>query len=212
MPSLSHKRGTRAQIDAAASANALRTGEVYLITDEARLTVGTSTNAHEPAAKQSDAGGGGADPWVWTTLAADVANSTTTLAAVTGLSFTAAANTYFGTTEGVSGGRAIGCADGQDAVEGPSGVWYSFVGTGAQFSFSTCSESTVFATNIAVFTGACFNLECVSGESSPCGQQGVVSFPTTEGEDYFIRITGANATEFGNFVLGVSVRSVSFGW
>ena len=95
MPSLSHKRGTRAQIDAAASANALRTGEVYLITDEARLTVGTSTNAHEPAAKQSDAGGGGADPWVWTTLAADVANSTTTLAAVTGLSFTAAANTSY---------------------------------------------------------------------------------------------------------------------
>lgn len=142
------------------------------------------------------------------TLSSDSSNT----ACASALAITPAANTYFGTTEGVSGGRAIGCADGQDAVEGPSGVWYSFVGTGAQFSFSTCSESTVFATNIAVFTGACFNLECVSGESSPCGQQGVVSFPTTEGEDYFIRITGANATEFGNFVLGVSVRSVSFGW
>ena len=52
----------------------------------------------------------------------------------------------------------------------------------------------------------------MSVESSACGQQGVVSFPTTEGEDYFIRITGSDATEFGNFVLGVSVRSVSFGW
>jgi hypothetical protein len=58
MPSLAHKRGTRAQIDAAASANALRTGEVYLITDESRLTVGTAVNAHVPAAKQSEVGGG----------------------------------------------------------------------------------------------------------------------------------------------------------
>lgn len=94
MPSLSHKRGTRAQIDAAAVANQLRTGEVYLITDEARLTVGTAINAHEPAAKQSEAGGG-SDPWVWQKLAADAANSTTTLAAATGLSFTATANTSY---------------------------------------------------------------------------------------------------------------------
>jgi hypothetical protein len=95
MPSLAHKRGTRAQIDAAASANALRNGEVYLITDEARLTVGTAANAHTPLAKQSEAGGGGSDPWSWTKLAADVSNSTTTLAPVTGLSFTATANTTY---------------------------------------------------------------------------------------------------------------------
>jgi hypothetical protein len=93
VPSLSHKRGTRAQIDAAAGANALNTGEVYLITDEARLTVGTAANAHQPAAKQGE--GGGSDPWTWTKLAADVANSTVTLAPVTGLSFAAAANTSY---------------------------------------------------------------------------------------------------------------------
>jgi hypothetical protein len=94
MPSLSHKRGTRVQIDAAAGANNLRTGEVYLITDEARLTVGTAINAHVPLAKQSEAGGG-SDPWTWQKLAADVANSTTTLAPVTGLAFAAAANTTY---------------------------------------------------------------------------------------------------------------------
>jgi hypothetical protein len=94
MPSLSHKRGTRVQIDAAAGANGLRTGEVYLITDEARLTVGTAINAHVPLAKQSEAGGG-SDPWTWQKLAADVANSTTTLAPVTGLAFAAAANTTY---------------------------------------------------------------------------------------------------------------------
>jgi hypothetical protein len=95
MPSLAHKRGTRAQIDAAATANALRNGEVYLITDEARLTVGTAVNAHVPMAKQSEAGGGGSDPWTWQKLTTDVANSTVTLAPVTGLSFAAAANTTY---------------------------------------------------------------------------------------------------------------------
>jgi hypothetical protein len=90
MPSLAHKRGTRAQIDAAAGTNGLRTGEVYLITDEARLTVGTAANAHQALAKEGE--GGGIDPWTWQKLTADVANSTTTLAPVTGLSFTAIAN------------------------------------------------------------------------------------------------------------------------
>jgi hypothetical protein len=94
MPSLSHKRGTRAQIDAAAGVNALRNGEVYLITDEARLTVGTAVNAHVPMAKQSEAGGG-VDPWTWQKLAADVGNSTATLSAVTGLSFNGLANTSY---------------------------------------------------------------------------------------------------------------------
>ena len=95
MPSLAHKRGTRAQIDAAATSSGLKSGEVYLITDEARLTVGTAANAHTPLAKQSETGGGGSDPWTWQKLSADVSNSTIALAAVTGLSFTAAANTTY---------------------------------------------------------------------------------------------------------------------
>lgn len=92
MPSLSHKRGTRAQVDAAATANALRAGEVYLITDEARLTVGISESTHQPVAKQGEGGG---DPWTWIKLTADIANSTITPAAATGLSFAAAANTMY---------------------------------------------------------------------------------------------------------------------
>ncbi len=134
-------------------------------------------------------------------------------ACASALPIAASANTYFGTTEGFSGGRAIECADGEGASSGgPIGAWYSFVGTGAQFSFSTCSESTMFATNITVFTGTCFNPTCVETEFTPCNRQGVVSFPTIQGDDYFIRVSGANATEFGNFVVGVSVRSTVFGW
>ncbi len=92
MPSLAHKRGTRAQIDAAAGGDTLRTGEIYLITDEARLTVATGTNAHQPAAKQNE---GGADAWAWQKLGADVSNATTALSAATGLSFAASANTTY---------------------------------------------------------------------------------------------------------------------
>jgi hypothetical protein len=59
MPSLRHKRGTLAQINAAATASGLKAGEVYYITDENRLTVGSATNAHQPMAKKNE---GGADP------------------------------------------------------------------------------------------------------------------------------------------------------
>lgn len=55
MPSLQVKRGTRAQIDAAALASGLKPGEVYLITDEDRLAVGTSISAYQAFAKTSEA-------------------------------------------------------------------------------------------------------------------------------------------------------------
>jgi hypothetical protein len=122
MPSLSHKRGTRAQINASAAANALRTGEVYLITDEARLTVATAVNAHQAVAKQSEAGGGGADPWTWVKLSSDVANSTVTLAPVTGMSFTAFANTtYIVTVIGVFTSASAACGIAL-ALDIPSGA------------------------------------------------------------------------------------------
>jgi hypothetical protein len=90
MPSLAHKRGTRAQIDSAAALNALRTGELYLISDEARLTVATAVNAHSPAAKQAEG-----DQEGWIKLGTDVSNSTVTMANVTGMSFNVIANTTY---------------------------------------------------------------------------------------------------------------------
>lgn len=55
---LTIKRGTRSQIDAAASASALNVGEPYLITDEDRIAVGLSASTYEEFAKSSEAGGG----------------------------------------------------------------------------------------------------------------------------------------------------------
>jgi hypothetical protein len=90
MPSLAHKRGTRAQIDGAAALNGLRTGELYMISDEARLTIATAVNAHSPAAKQGEV-----NDESWIKLAADVSNATVTMANVPGMSFNALANTTY---------------------------------------------------------------------------------------------------------------------
>jgi hypothetical protein len=51
------KRGTRAQIDAAAAASGLNQGEIYLVTDEDRLAVGKNTTTVVTIASLADAGG-----------------------------------------------------------------------------------------------------------------------------------------------------------
>lgn len=51
------KRGTRAQIDAAAAASSLNQGEIYLVTDEDRLAVGKNTTTAVTIASLADAGG-----------------------------------------------------------------------------------------------------------------------------------------------------------
>lgn len=48
-----------------------------------------------PQGAQGPQGDAGSDGWTWQKLGADIANSTTTLASVTGLSFTALANTTY---------------------------------------------------------------------------------------------------------------------
>ena len=59
MTKVLNKRGTRSEINVAAATGALNAGEVYLITDEDRIAIGTSTSTYESYAKESEAGGGG---------------------------------------------------------------------------------------------------------------------------------------------------------
>jgi hypothetical protein len=47
MATIKVKRGTRSEINTAASASGLNQGELYLITDEDVLAVGTSTSTYE---------------------------------------------------------------------------------------------------------------------------------------------------------------------
>lgn len=46
MPKVLIKRGTRSQLDTAKNASGLNAGELYLITDESKLAVGTAVNAY----------------------------------------------------------------------------------------------------------------------------------------------------------------------
>ena len=95
MVAIRHKRGNRAQIDAAAAAAGLAAGEIYLVTDEGRLTVGTGPASHQPLARLDEAGGAAADPWSWTLLAGDVSTTALALAPVPGLSFPAAPAAFY---------------------------------------------------------------------------------------------------------------------
>lgn len=55
MALIQFKRGTRAQIDAAAGANQLAVGEPYLITDEGRVAVGTGAATYQEVRLPADA-------------------------------------------------------------------------------------------------------------------------------------------------------------
>lgn len=59
MTSICIKRGTRAQLDSAATGGQLKQGEQYLITDENRLAIGLGAGTYEALPKSSEAGGGG---------------------------------------------------------------------------------------------------------------------------------------------------------
>lgn len=57
MPSLKIKRGTRAQIAAAATANALQQSELYHVTDENRIDLGTGAGASVALATKAEVDG-----------------------------------------------------------------------------------------------------------------------------------------------------------
>lgn len=64
MPKVLIKRGTRAQLNTAASSSALLAGEVYLITDENRLAVGLTTSTYGEVVTPADVTAGTLSPFV----------------------------------------------------------------------------------------------------------------------------------------------------
>jgi hypothetical protein len=91
MPKVFIKRGTRAQLNAAAGASGLNAGELYLITDESRLAVGTSVSAFQTIAGTPSGGTSGQVlakssatdyAYTWTTPTVTWANVTSLPAAI----------------------------------------------------------------------------------------------------------------------------------
>ena len=91
-------------------------------------------------------------------------------------------------------------------------LWYSFVGTGAFVTASTCTgtalDSTPFDTQLAVYTGDCATgLVCLDGndddgqDSCTTGFLSGVSWQTAVGVTYWIRVYGFSGA--GDFAITV---------
>jgi len=89
-------------------------------------------------------------------------------------------------------------------------VWYTFVGTGANVTVSTCTGTALdfshtFDTQLAVYTGDCeTGLECIAGNDDDVRDScedaflAGVSWPTELGVSYWIRVFGFDgAGKFG---------------
>jgi len=95
----------------------------------------------------------------------------------------------------------------ETTVSTAPGVWYRIVGQGTELILSTCSNNTNFNTKIAVFTGDCSNLNCVTAvDDSGCSahpNHTVLTFYAADGEEYYIFVTGAG-TATGTFELSIT--------
>lgn len=94
------------------------------------------------------------------------------------------------------------------------GVWYTITGTGGQITLSTCSSTTNFDTQIAVYTGACTALTCVvaNDNDAACSnffnRLSTVSFPSTFGTVYRIMVSGKVGSA-GTFTLAATCAVVA---
>ncbi|GAB3743321.1 hypothetical protein GCM10027594_22530 [Hymenobacter agri] len=90
---------------------------------------------------------------------------------------------------------------------GPGGVFYTVVGTGASITASTQGALTNFDTKLFVYTGSCGSYTCVgSNDDAITGQvtYSSLTFNTQYGVTYYIFVNGYDATELGNFNLGLT--------
>ena len=114
---------------------------------------------------------------------------------------------HIGNTASASIGTNYGCGSSSLGVNNAApGVWYVAIGNGDTYSASTCTQWTNFDTAIQVFSGSsCDALTCIAGSSTDsCSQSSgssTVSFPTIDGETYYIYVFGRQPSDTGTFIL-----------
>jgi hypothetical protein len=84
---------------------------------------------------------------------------------------------------------------------GGNGVWYKFVGNGAQVTLDLCSSS--YDTKVLVYSGSCGALTCVTGNDDFCGSRSRVVFVANAGTDYYILVSGFGSST-GSFNMEIS--------
>ncbi len=81
------------------------------------------------------------------------------------------------------------------------GVWYKFVGTGANVTASLCGSA--FDTGIRVYAGTCVSLPCIAGNADFCGVQSQVTWTSVLGTTYYILVSGFGAAA-GAYTLSIT--------
>ena len=89
------------------------------------------------------------------------------------------------------------------------GLWYSFIGTGGDVTFSTCATGNTYDTEINVLTGTCGSFTSVGSNDDNCGGGGnfgsSLTIATTAGTEYFVYVSGWTSTYPGGaYTLDVS--------
>lgn len=117
-----------------------------------------------------------------------------------------------GSTVGLDIGVGIETCD--TSLNNAPGQWYSFVGTGDEYSITTCSPNTDFDTKLGVFVGNCNAVTCVAGDDDEfsCSDNtlsSLVEFVSVPGETYYIFVTGfyssfSGTAASGNYDLSIT--------
>jgi hypothetical protein len=110
----------------------------------------------------------------------------------------------FGSTVGINASAGVPCS--QSDLSGSAGVFYKVVATGGDLTASTCMEGTDFATNIAVFSGSCESQDCldVVNVVTCDGVRSMASWPSIEGQTYYLYVHGLTNEDTGRFALMVT--------
>ncbi|OWY21306.1 hypothetical protein C7N43_19390, partial [Sphingobacteriales bacterium UPWRP_1] len=95
-------------------------------------------------------------------------------------------------------GPAASCTGGSVAPD----VWYAFTGNGFTATASLCSLAG-YDTKLDIYSGACGALTAIACNDDFCGLQSEVSWTTTAGTVYLIRVHGF-AGSTGDFALSVT--------
>ncbi|MGB4846544.1 MAG: GEVED domain-containing protein [Saprospiraceae bacterium] len=69
------------------------------------------------------------------------------------------------------------------------GIWYTFVGNGQNVIIATCTQYG-YDTKLNAYSGTCSGLTCITGIDDYCNTGSLISFPTTNGINYYILVQG----------------------
>jgi hypothetical protein len=95
--------------------------------------------------------------------------------------------TFTGTTAtSTLDGPAASCTGGSVAADN----WYTIVGTGGTIVASLCGGGTSYDSKLDIYTGTCASLTSVVCNDDFCGLQSEVSWLSTSGTIYYIRVHG----------------------